>query len=105
MLRLEGIPVSPGYANGIAAVYDYEIERRLKRPYRTILHAEVDLECDRLEVALEQAGADLKEVEQVVLNEVSLVQSAALLSAHMEMAKEISSLVKRYIGRELVNVE
>ena len=32
MLHLEGIPISPGYASGIAVVYDYEIERRLELP-------------------------------------------------------------------------
>ena len=36
MSQLEGIPISPGYANGIAVVYDYEIKCRLELPHRAI---------------------------------------------------------------------
>ena len=54
MLLLEGIPISPGYARGIAVVYDYEIERRLELPHRSISHLEVESECTRLNDALEQ---------------------------------------------------
>ena len=39
MLPLEGIPISPGYASGIAVVYDYEIQRRLELPHRAISHS------------------------------------------------------------------
>jgi hypothetical protein len=31
MLRLEGIPISLGFASGIAVVYDYEVGRRIDR--------------------------------------------------------------------------
>ena len=30
MLRLEGVPISAGFASGIAVVYDYEVGRRLE---------------------------------------------------------------------------
>jgi phosphotransferase system enzyme I (PtsI) len=105
MLLLEGIPISPGYASGIAAVYDYEIERRLELPRRAISHAEVESECKRLDDALEQSTQDLKIVEQTALSEPGLADSAALLSTHSAMANEIAALVKRHIGREFVNVE
>ncbi len=105
MSHLEGIPISPGYASGIAVVYDYELERKLELPHRAISPAEVETECKRLDDALEESSQDLKLVEQTVLSEPRFADSAALLSAHSAMAKEIVSLVKQRIGREYVNVE
>ena len=105
MLLLEGIPISPGYASGIAVVYDYQIERRLELPHRTISHLEVESECTRLDDALEQSSQDLKRVEQSALSEPRLAESAALLSFHSAMANEIAALVKQHIGRDFVNVE
>ena len=95
MLLLEGIPISPGYASGIAIVYDYEIERRFELPHRSISHSEVESECKRLDDALEQSSQDLKLVDQTALSEPRLVESAALLSAHSAMANEIAALVKQ----------
>ena len=105
MLQLDGIPISPGYASGIAVVYDYEIERRLKLPYRAISHAEVVTECQRLDDALESSSADLKQVAKTAAGDPRLVDSAALLSVHAAIANEIAVLVKQHIGRECVNVE
>jgi phosphotransferase system enzyme I (PtsI) len=105
MKRLEGMPISPGYASGIAVVYDYEIERRLETPSRSISNLEVDSERSRLSDALERSSHDLKSVEQSTLSEPRLVDSAALLSAHAAMAKEIAAIVRQHIGRELVNAE
>ncbi len=105
MSLFAGIPVSPGYANGIAVVYDYEIERRLKLPSRSISHSEVESECNRLDDALGQSSQDLKSVEQTALDEPRLVASVALLSVHSAMAEEIAELVRNHIGREFVNVE
>jgi phosphotransferase system enzyme I (PtsI) len=105
MPHLEGIPISPGYARGIAVVYDYEIERRLELPHRAISHLEVESECTRLDDALERSSEDLKLVEQAALSEPRLAESARLLSAHSTMAKDIATLVKQHIGREFVNVE
>ena len=105
MLLLEGIPISPGFVSGIAVVYDYEIERRLELPFRAITHSEVETEYQRLDDALETFSQDLKRVEQSALNDPRLFDSAALLSVHSAMAKEIAALVKQRIGREFVNVE
>ena len=105
MSHLKGIPISPGYASGIAVVYDYEIQRTLELPHRAITHSEVEAECERLDDALETSRQDLKHVEQAALNDPRLVDSAALLSVHSAMANEIAALVKRHIGREFVNVE
>ena len=62
MLHLEGIPISQGYASGIAVVYDYEIERRLELPHRAISRSEVETECNRLDDALQ------------VINEITIVE-------------------------------
>ena len=105
MLCLEGIPISPGYASGMATICDYDIERKFELPRRAILHAEVESECKRLGKALEQSSQDLKRVQQIALSDPRLVEFAALLSAHSTMAKEIAGLVKQHIGSEFVNVE
>ena len=105
MIRLEGTSISPGYAVGIAVIYDYEIERRLELPSQSIAHTEVESECNRLNDALEQSCQDLTSVQRVILQERTLVDSAALLSAHSTMAKEIAAIVRQHIGRELVNAE
>jgi phosphotransferase system enzyme I (PtsI) len=105
MMLLEGIPISPGYASGIAIIYDYEIERRLELPHRAISHLDVASECKRLDKALEQSSQDIELVEQTALREPKLVDSAALLSVHSAMANEIATLVKQHVGREFVNVE
>ena len=105
MLHLEGIHISPGYADGIAGVYEYENERRLELPHRAISHSEVKTECKRLDDALETSLQDLKHVEQTASRDPRLVDSAALLSVHAAMANEIAALVKQRIGREFVNVE
>ena len=105
MLRLEGIPISPGYASGIAIIYDYEIERKLELPHRAISHLDVASECERLDKALEQSSQDITLVEQTALREPKLVDSAALLAVHSAMANEIATLVKQHVGREFVNVE
>jgi phosphotransferase system enzyme I (PtsI) len=105
MLLLEGIPISPGFASGIAVVYDFDIQRRLELPHRAISRSEVDTECERLDDALEQSGQDLRHVEQTALQDPRLIDSAALISAHLTMANEIAALVKQHVGREFVNVE
>ena len=105
MSLLEGIPVSPGFAGGVAIVYDYEIERRLELPHGDISTSAIESECRRLDDALERTSLDLDLVEQAALKEPSLVEFAPLLSAHSEMAKNIASLVKKHVARELVNVE
>ena len=104
MKRLEGMPISPGYASGIAVVYDYEIERRLETPSRSISNLEVDSERSRLSDALERSSHDLKSVEQSTLSEPRLVDSAALLSAHAAMAKEIAAIVTNASRRRASNV-
>ena len=105
MLRLEGIPISPGYASGIAVVYDYEVGRRLEVSHCILSSSEVASEWDRLDDALEQSRQDLQLLGQTASKGPNLSNSVALLSAHAAMTHEIAELVKQHVGRELVNVE
>lgn len=105
MKVLEGIPISPGFASGTAVVYDYQVERKLKIPDREIEHAEVMLECDRMDNALEQSKRELKTVEQTASRDSRFTDAAAFLSAHAAMASEIAESVKQQIGNDLVSVE
>lgn len=105
MLLLEGLPISPGCAKGIAIVYDYEIERRIELPSHSISQADIESECKRVDDALKHSARDLKAASQAGLSEPRLEDSAALLSVHSTMAKEIAAIVRQHIGRELVNAE
>ena len=105
MVRLEGNPLSPGFAGGVAVVYDYDVGRKLTLPHRAILQSDVQSECDRIDDALEQSKLDLKRVEQIANGESKLVDAAALLSAHAAMACEITASVKQQIECDLVSVE
>ncbi len=105
MKILEGSPVSPGFASGIAIVYDYEVERTLSLPDREIQHTDVQTECDRIDDALEQSKRELKIAEQTTGGDPKFADAAALLSAHATMASEIAASVKQQIGSDLVNVE
>lgn len=44
MHPLEGIAISPGYAEGVAVVYDYETDYRLEFPDRDISASEIGAE-------------------------------------------------------------
>lgn len=105
MLLLKGISVSPGYASGVATIYDYELERTLELPPRAISHSEVESECGRLDDALAESHRDLERVSQGMFGRPMRVDSAAWLSVHSEMANEIASMVKQHVGTEFVNVE
>jgi phosphotransferase system enzyme I (PtsI) len=105
MLRLEGVPISPGFASGIAVVYDYEVGRRLDVSHCKLSSSEVESEWDRLDEALEQSRQDLQLLEQTASKQPNLGKSVALLSTHSAMTHEIAALVKQHVGRELVNAE
>ena len=105
MKILEGSPVSPGFACGIAIVYDYEVERKLSLPDREIQHTDVQTECNRIDDALELSTRELKIAEKTTGGNPKLADAAALLSAHATMAGEIAASVKQQIGSDLVNVE
>lgn len=105
MKILEGSPVSPGFASGIAIVCDYAVERKETLLDRDILYDDVETECGRIDDALDRSQRELKLAEQTASGDPKLADAAALLSAHASMASEIAATVKKQIGCDLVNVE
>jgi phosphotransferase system enzyme I (PtsI) len=69
------------------------------------LRSDVQTECDRIDVALEQSTCDLELVVKKLSGQTKAADAAALLSAHAAMAREIATTVKQQIGSDLVNVE
>ncbi len=95
----------PGHAIEVAVVYDYDIERKVELPHRSISHWEVQSEGTWLDGAWEQSSEDLKHVDRNASRELRFAEAARVLSAYSAMAKDIALLVKQHIGSELVNVE
>lgn len=105
MLTLQGIPVSPGFADGVAVVYDYELERALGLPLGPISDFEVESERGRIDKALEQSNEELETAEQVAQSDVRLVDAATLMSVHSTMAREIADLVRNQISGSRISAE
>jgi phosphoenolpyruvate-protein phosphotransferase (PTS system enzyme I) len=105
MTRLEGISISPGYANGIAVVYDFEVGRRLDLPRHDVARSEVQSEWERLDDALEKSSQDLRLVADAASQGTNRRETLSLLSAHSAMTSEIATLVKQHISNKLVNAE
>ena len=105
MQRLEGIPISPGYAEGVAVVYDYETDYRLEFPDRDIPASEIGAEHGRLDDAVEQSHRELQQAERSAIGPTGQTDSSAVLAAHTHLVHDIAARVKQYVGRELVNVE
>ncbi|WDI40553.1 phosphoenolpyruvate--protein phosphotransferase [Bremerella sp. P1] len=105
MITLQGIPLSPGMADGIAIVYDYEVERRLELPNRPVSDTDVENQETRLDDALAQSTQELKSAETFALNEPRLIGTAQLLSVHASIAQEIAALVRKRITTDRINAE
>ena len=105
MPLMEGIPISPGCADGIVINYGIEVERRIEIPRRSITEQEVGAECVRLDDAVTRSNRHLGELGQAVSTDQQQAESAALLTAHSMLATEVAALVRRQIGKEFVNVE
>ncbi|MHC2066150.1 phosphoenolpyruvate--protein phosphotransferase [Bremerella sp. T1] len=105
MITLQGIPLSPGMADGLAIIYDYEVERRLELPNRPISDTDVENQETRLDDALAQSTQELKSAETFALNEPRLMGSAELLSVHASIAQEIAALVRKRITTDRINAE
>ncbi|QDU76822.1 Phosphoenolpyruvate-protein phosphotransferase [Bremerella volcania] len=105
MPTLKGIPVSPGFADGIAVLYDYDIERRIELSQRPISDSEVASEGGRLDEALQLSSHELKADEEFAQHVPRMIDTAELLAVHATMAHEIATLVKEQIARERINAE
>jgi phosphoenolpyruvate-protein kinase (PTS system EI component) len=105
MLPLEGIAIAPGYAAGVAVVYDDEPDHRLEFPDRDILPAEIGVEHERLDDAMEQSHRELEVAEPARSAPEAPTDSPAVLAAHAQLVHDIAAQVKQYLSHELVNVE
>lgn len=105
MQLLNGIPLSPGYAEGIAAVYAYGVQPRLEIPRYRITSSEIDGEHHRLDEARSQAKCDLSEAERTARSESNDRQAADVLRAHAEIVDGLVSEVRQLVSRERLNVE
>ncbi len=109
MQRMEGQTISAGLAKGVAVVVGYELQRtftatKCDNP-DSILRADVHVECERMDDALEKAKQDLDTFNSVAAEKPSLTAAVELLSAHAAMASEIAASVKERVSSDLVGVE
>lgn len=104
MEKLTGKPVSPGYAEGVAFVFD--AERNADVPKYAINDSEVAAEHHRFHEAVQRSLRDLKQLEARVMGELGQAQSA-IFSAHLGLLQDaaFAGRVKERISRDLVNVE
>jgi len=105
MPLLKGIPVSPGYAEATAVVYDYEVHRRLYVPRRDVSSSEIHREYRRLEEAVEQSSQELERAEAFARSGSGPGDPAAIFSAHSMLVREVAEKVQEHVRQELVNVE
>ncbi len=106
---MEGQTLSPGLAKGVAVVVGYDLQRRftsakLDKP-DSILRADVQVECERMDDALEKAKQDLNAYNSVAADKPSLAAAVELLSVHAAMASEMADSVKGRVSSDLVGVE
>ncbi len=100
MSVLKSKPVSPGYVEGTAVVYDYEVRPRLEIPRYAIPPAEIDDQHKRLEEAVERSRTELEQAGEATPRAASEISQL-----HARLIQEIASRVREYVSREEVNVE
>ena len=105
MIQMQGVSISPGYASGVAVVYDFEIGTKLEASSREVLPEDVLQEWERLEGALQQSRQEMLDLTTTVATSKLLGKSANILAAHTTLTLELATLVKQYVGKELVNAE
>lgn len=104
MNQLTGKPVSPGYAEGTAFVFDAGQETDI--PSYSIEDAAVPGEHLRFHEAVQRSLRELKQLESRVLGELGQNQSA-IFAAHLSLLQDESfaTRIRERISRDLVNVE
>ena len=109
MELMEGTTLSTGLAKGVAVVMEYELQRKTASPQTgeadSILHADVDAECERIDDALERSKDDLNDLNAGARDKPAIAAAVELVSVHAAMASEMASLVKERISSNLVGVE
>ncbi|OQY04822.1 MAG: hypothetical protein B6I25_06485, partial [Planctomycetales bacterium 4572_13] len=104
MRVLNGKPVSPGYAKGVAFVYNKNSNFEVN--YQSIEQEQIHGEFQRFLDALQKSSHELKNIRQKVLSELGQSESQ-IFAAHLALLndKRFISKVKNRIERDLVSVE
>lgn len=105
MFALEGIAISPGFARGMAIVYDFEAGRQIASPCRFLASAEVEGEWLRIDQALENSHQDLQFASRSSAASRPPADVLSLLEAHATMTSEVAALVKRFVDCNRVDAE
>ena len=84
MQKLQGIAVSPGIAIGEALVFDNE---GFRIPRRFVARDAVEHELERLDQAIQAAGAEIERNRDVISRELG-EQYGAIFSAHLQMLRD-----------------
>jgi len=109
MERMEGVTISTGLVKGIAVVVGYKLQRTFTSNSSdergSILRADVQAECERMDGALEKSKQDLNLFTTIASDKPSLSAAVELMSVHVAMASEIANLAKEQISCNLVGVE
>jgi phosphotransferase system enzyme I (PtsI) len=90
---------------GLAVVYDYEIQRKFQIPPERITPAEVTREHRRLGDAVKQASDELQEAAKFAGSKPDSGAATELLAAHSQLVRDVAEKVEEYVRHELVNVE
>lgn len=104
MLCLKGVPISPGYAKGIAVIFNAQATLHVPRYH--IERGDVDGEIARFHEALGRSSHELRQLERRVLAEIGKAHSS-IFSSHLTLLrdKQFTEGVTRRIHAELINVE
>jgi len=104
MKKIQGKPVSPGYARGPAVIFGGRAAREV--PRQKIDSGSVEEEQERFENALERSAADLESLQERVSAEVGR-DEAEIFAAHLAMLRDGKFLekVKGRIRHDLINAE
>ncbi|MEW4452025.1 phosphoenolpyruvate--protein phosphotransferase [Bremerella sp. JC817] len=105
MKILTGTPISPGFAGGIAIIYDFEGERRIELPQHPISDVEIELEGHRVDDALAQSTHELTSIEEQTNRLAERLEATEVLSAHATIAQELAALVRKQIASDRINAE
>lgn len=104
MELLVGRPVSPGFAQGTAVLFD--TDEKVEVPKYQIAQTDVDRELERFRQALTRSSCDMEELETRVSSELGYTHSS-IFSAHLSLLHD-KGFVERIRGRirnDCVNAE
>lgn len=100
MSVLKGKSVSPGYVEGTAIVYDFEVRPRLEISRYAIPPVEITGQHKRLDETVERSSSELQRA-----GDAGPRAASEISELHARLIQEIAPRIRDYISREGVNVE